>query len=104
MPAPALQMASILDPQNKAQAAEDNKMETETFATWILPPLCTSTAFFTYQNLRQVFHTCIDVASGNTWAVADGGKFMAEMVRSNIYMLSCYSMFVFVWCIYSFEN
>jgi len=54
---------------------------TEQFVSWYLPPLLTILAFFTYHGTKDVFHTFIDLASGHTWVSADGGKFMAEMVR-----------------------
>ena len=58
-----------------------NSDQIETLVTWIVPPVCTAVSFASYQSCRQLFHNFIDYASGNTWTVADGGKFMAEMVR-----------------------
>jgi len=50
-------------------------------ASWLLPPTLSIAAFFNYQTTRAIFHSIIDAVSGNNWAVADGGKLMADMVR-----------------------
>ena len=79
-------MTSLLDDvnsnsnSNRKIIGRPNPDQVETFITWTVPPVCTTAAFVSYQSCRQIFHNFIDYASGNTWTVADGGKFMAEMV------------------------
>ena len=76
-------MTSIIEESNTDSVNKVvNSDQIETLVTWIVPPVCTAASFASYQSCRQIFHNFIDYASGNTWTVADGGKFMAEMVRS----------------------
>ena len=78
-----LSMTSIIEESNADSVNKGLKADQiEMLITWIVPPVCTAASFASYQSCRQIFHNFIDYASGNTWTVADGGKFMAEMVRS----------------------
>jgi hypothetical protein len=72
-------MTSIIE-EPDGSVNKVNPDQIEMLITWIVPPVCTAASFASYQSCRQIFHNFIDYASGNTWTVADGGKFMAEMV------------------------
>jgi len=51
------------------------------YALYTLPPALGVTSFWLYTDISKAFHELIDVASGHSWTVADGGKFMADIVR-----------------------
>jgi hypothetical protein len=48
---------------------------------WFLPPTLSIGSFYSYSGTSTAFRDCIDVLSGYQWAAADGGKYMAEIVR-----------------------
>lgn len=82
-------MASISPSNEDTSSNNDNNDEGtapslpggETLSWFLLPPFLSAFSFLTYQDVKAVFHDLIDEASGHTWVAADGGKFMAEMVR-----------------------
>jgi hypothetical protein len=53
----------------------------EVQSTWFLPPALSTAAFFSYTETSVLFHDFIDTASGHQWTAADGGKYMAEIVK-----------------------
>eukprot|EP00977_Amphora_coffeiformis_P019016 scaffold6856_cov156-Amphora_coffeaeformis.AAC.9 len=67
--------------EESTNAAAPIPRNSEQLVSWYLPPSLTALAFFTYHDTKNTFHTFIDLASGHTWVSADGGKFMADMVR-----------------------
>jgi len=48
---------------------------------YLVPPIMSCIAFFTYQEIAIGFHTTVDYLSGHNWASVDGGAYLTDLIE-----------------------